>query len=344
MFVPLGDVRQFMDVWYHLLPMDNAIDDRVIPTEYTELWIDPADAQRACRALRALHAQDPGSVGNFFTELYAAKQSPFWLAPSYTGDKIRLDVNWPEYNTKAGNVLERAPPEEYFAKYWHALDRAGVKFLAHMGKYGPPGPRADVNADYVRRWRRIREALDPAQVFVSKYWAEKLGIEIQARVGWVVLEPQEPEQQEQQVHESVFKRVRNVLGSISRRRTQSRSSGGQLGGPSSETVEGLPTSRSRPSTAAGWYGTPNRKDLQRVAEDIPPRRSADDARPSTSSKPANGHANARENRRIANASSPDLLRVAGSAAEPSRRKRAASPFGFSVAEWRGHSRGASAAQ
>ncbi|EJD38149.1 hypothetical protein AURDEDRAFT_92027 [Auricularia subglabra TFB-10046 SS5] len=184
LFVPLGDVRQFVDTWYHVLPMDNGINDRVIPTSYTEMWVSKRDATKAMRAVRGLHGRDPASVGNFFTEIYTAKRSPFWLSPSYSGDKIRLDVNWFQYNSVDGHAIppfRLADPVPFFSKYWAALDAARIPYTTHLGKYRPRthATRERLRRDYPRYddWLTIRRQMDPAQVFLTAYWARELQIE-----------------------------------------------------------------------------------------------------------------------------------------------------------------------
>jgi len=183
-FVPVGDVINFVDKWYNVLPMDNSIEDPVMPTCFTECWVDPKDITEAMKVIRNLHGADPSSIGNFFTEIYTAKQSPFWLSPSNSGDKIRLDINWFQFNAVEGDYLppyEYANPVPYFSKHWDALDKAGIHFTTHLGKYRPESHCTVKNLkedyEHYEEWLKIREAFDPDQVFLTDYWARHLQIE-----------------------------------------------------------------------------------------------------------------------------------------------------------------------
>ncbi|GLB42811.1 putative D-arabinono-1,4-lactone oxidase [Lyophyllum shimeji] len=185
LFVPAGPDNSltFSDKWYNVLPMDNSVDDLVLPTCFNEIWIDPEHVDAAMQVCRELHIKDPGSIGNFFTEIYTAKESKFWLSPSFSRPKIRLDVNFFQYDTEPGNFLppwQFYPPELFFVKYWNALDQAGIPYTTHWGKYRPD---SQCNVAYLRqqypnydKWMKLREEMDPDQMFVTPYWRKHLQI------------------------------------------------------------------------------------------------------------------------------------------------------------------------
>jgi D-arabinono-1,4-lactone oxidase len=170
--------QTFWDSWWCGLPMDNQADDRIIPTEFTELWIPIERAQDVMRVLRDHYARvGVEATGIYACEVYAAKRSPFWMSPSYGQDVIRIDVFWFGKNPE--------PPYEYYEQFWKLLAPFG--FRAHWGKYlpGRPDRPGDVERwrDYLRaqnpRWDdflAMRERCDPDQVFVTGYWRERFGI------------------------------------------------------------------------------------------------------------------------------------------------------------------------
>jgi len=173
-FLPLKESVTFSDIWYSVLPMDNSIDDSLMPTCFAELWFDLDKAADAVCTLRALHQSNSATIGNFFTELYTAKQSPFWLSPSYTGDQFRLDVNFFQYDTLAGSFTTRAEPADFFRPYFEYFDKHGPPYRCHLGKYMTPDFG---NLDRLRRmypkydeWMQVREKMDPHQIFVTPYW------------------------------------------------------------------------------------------------------------------------------------------------------------------------------
>ena len=114
-FVALGKdgapaTQHFQDSWYLGLPMDNGMDDLLMPTYFTEIWIPFTEAggevQQAIAALRKLFDADGtaegcyAATGPFSIELYATKAGQtFFLDPAY-GDKdvFRVDVFWFGYN------------------------------------------------------------------------------------------------------------------------------------------------------------------------------------------------------------------------------------------------------
>jgi hypothetical protein len=167
-FIVPGVVR-FHGPSLRTLPMDNEIDNDLLPTAFTELWIDLDRADEVGAALSAFYAGDAGlaRAGSFACELYAAKRSRFWLSPGYGRDSIRVDL----MHIEQGAIR---PESEYFPQFWSLLAPFDARF--HWGKLMPP-PGNLAGRDYFRRvyprWEdflELRARLDPQRIFVTDYW------------------------------------------------------------------------------------------------------------------------------------------------------------------------------
>lgn len=173
--------QYFQDRSFLGLPMDNQMDDLLMPTWFTELWIPftPGDGkvQAVIDTMRRLFAADGTAEGayeetGFYSyELYAAKADPtFFLSPATGHENVfRVDVFW--FAHSAGN------PQKLFKKFWDALEPFGYR--AHWGKFlpAPPNP-AKLLARYpdFHRWKAVRARVDPGNVFLTQYWRENLGL------------------------------------------------------------------------------------------------------------------------------------------------------------------------
>ena len=177
-FVPLGKPKPFRDIWFETLPMDNeAHTDSIIKVDFTEIWMPLDQCQTVMDKLAKLF-ENQKAAGNFATEIYSAKESPFWLSMSYNQKMVRVDPYWWAYNK--GNK------REYFSYFWDVLlDIPGTRL--HWGKYLPlPGQKCGnttFNLAYLKSvypkmddWLKLREKMDPNQVFVSDYWRKILEI------------------------------------------------------------------------------------------------------------------------------------------------------------------------
>jgi len=183
-FVPLDGARgpqRFRDTWWRGLPMDNQVNGKLFPTDFTEIWIPISRAQEVINALRN-HYREKGmaATGSFACEIYAAKGSRFWLSPAFGEDAVRVNLFWFGYNK--GN------PREYYRQFWELLK--GFGFRLHWGKHLPEDPTgawAEYLSRQYPRWKEfmdLREELDPNQIFVTDYWRRQLAIpSIEARVG-----------------------------------------------------------------------------------------------------------------------------------------------------------------
>lgn len=179
--------QEFCDRGFMGLPLDNQMDDLLMPTWFTELWIPftPGDGRvhNAIDTLRQLFDADGtaqgayAATGAFAFELYAAKADDhFFLSPASGSHAFRVDVFWFAHNQ--GN-----PVTDFFPQFWKALEP--LQYRLHWGKFLPtPDPsrpdRLTALYPHWERWNAVRERVDPDGVFMSRYWREHLGLE---RVG-----------------------------------------------------------------------------------------------------------------------------------------------------------------
>jgi hypothetical protein len=180
-FVPTNvhDPKLFWDTWNNGLPMDNKSSDRLMATDFTELWIPIERTREVMIALRDHYrAKGLSAAGTYACEIYAAKHSRSLLSPAYGGDMLRVDIFWFAKNDAKAKY-------DFYPQFWWLLEPFG--FRPHWAKSLPrrKGPKGheDYRVEYLRnrypRWKRfmeLREELDPHQVFVSPYWRNHLGI------------------------------------------------------------------------------------------------------------------------------------------------------------------------
>ena len=171
----LDSIVTFRDAWHRALPMDNEIDNDLMPAAFSELWIDLERADEVGRALADFYRADEGHAraGSFACELYAAKGSRFWLSPAYGKDTIRVDL----MHVEQGSLR---PELDYFPQFWALLREFQPRF--HWGKLMPP-PGELAGPDYFARayprskdFLAVRERFDPDQVFVNAYWRSYFGL------------------------------------------------------------------------------------------------------------------------------------------------------------------------
>jgi len=177
-------VQDFSDRWYFGLPMDNQMDDLLLPTWFTELWIPftPGDGkvQGVIDAMRTLFQANGtpegayAATGAFAFELYAAKaDETFFMSPSTGSQNVfRVDVFW--FAKNAGD-----PVTDFYPQFWKALER--FDYRLHWGKF-LPRPDAIPPAALTGRfpgfetWKAVRARVDPSNVFLTRYWREQLGL------------------------------------------------------------------------------------------------------------------------------------------------------------------------
>jgi D-arabinono-1,4-lactone oxidase len=195
-----GQPQRFRDASWRGLPMDNGVNDVLMPAEFTEAWVPLARTGETMRLLRdhfAAPEDDQEALwrtGTFSWELYAAMPETFWLNPSHsTGEDewregvFRVDPYWFVENAED-------PAKTMFAGLWDLLREAEIPFRLHWGKFHPRYPEGDHGwVDFFRsqypRWDdflRLRAERDPNNIFLTGYWRERFGL-------WDEPEPQPTE-------------------------------------------------------------------------------------------------------------------------------------------------------
>ena len=176
-------IQEFCDRGFMGLPLDNEMDDLLMPTWFTEMWVPftPGDGRlqetiarlRRCFDADGTAAGAYAATGGFAFELYVAKgDDTFFLSPASGSHAFRVDVFW------FGNN-QRNPVTDFFPRYWNVLEPLGYRL--HWGKFlTPPDPvRPDrITATYPQwdRWNAVRERVDPDGLFLTPYWRNHLGL------------------------------------------------------------------------------------------------------------------------------------------------------------------------
>ena len=193
LFVELDGKRApqaFRDTGWQGLPMDNAADDVIVPTEFTEAWVPLSRAREVMGLLEVYFSAPPSDhesyrrTGLYAWEIYAAKPNAFWLNPSYSdgadewsGGALRIDPYWFAENAED-------PSQTLFAGLWHLLVENGVPMRLHWGKFQPPVTAGDrtwvdrLRAQYPHwdDFLTLREQRDPNNIFLTSYWRDRLGL------------------------------------------------------------------------------------------------------------------------------------------------------------------------
>jgi len=179
--------QEFQDYWYNGLPMDNGMDDILMPTWFTELWIpftqEGGEVAKTVEVLRTMFAADGtatgcyAATGAFCVELYASGKggTRFDLDAAY-GDKdvFRVDVFW--FGLNAANPLDA-----FYPTFWDALTEAGIEYRLHWGKFLPnpdPANPTLISKNYPAwdNFKAVRASADPSNIFLTKYWKDHLGL------------------------------------------------------------------------------------------------------------------------------------------------------------------------
>jgi len=178
----------FGATWYDILPMDQGIDDRFMPFQFTELWIDINDTDKALRALKKYFDSDVNfnHKGLFGWELYPAGPAKEWMRPGYSPPDekknwFRIDALWFDVDYEI--------PYSLWTPLWQFLIEEGITFRPHWAKWAPFGNEKFPNnsfetwANYYRAqypkfndFLRLRSECDPSNIFLTPYWAQQLGI------------------------------------------------------------------------------------------------------------------------------------------------------------------------
>ncbi|MBX3709896.1 MAG: FAD-binding protein [Gammaproteobacteria bacterium] len=184
LFCVPGDKQEFREPWYKGLPIDDQADVHgEMRFSFSEIWFPENQIDTVMERLEELFKDNPKAAGNFIVELYCAKQSPYWLSPSYGHHAFRVDLYWWDKNN--------GDRKKYFGLFWNKLlDIPGARL--HWGKYLPvPGEeygdysftsyRLYRNYPKFADWLKLREEMDPQQLFVTEYWRRVLDIPLPQR-------------------------------------------------------------------------------------------------------------------------------------------------------------------
>ncbi len=184
-----GKPQTFQDYSWSGLPMDNAADDLLLPTGFTEVWLPLPHTQDVMKLLQDYFTVEDDQesyrrTGLYAWEFYAARPSSFWLSPAYTNGHdewsegaFRIDPYWFEGN--AGD-----PAEAFFPQLWNLLRDNGFRFRLHWGKYQPvadgdlPGWVEFFKGNYPQ-WNaflELRAQQDPTNTFLTSYWRDRFGL------------------------------------------------------------------------------------------------------------------------------------------------------------------------
>ncbi|MGZ3756316.1 MAG: D-arabinono-1,4-lactone oxidase [Mucilaginibacter sp.] len=166
----------FMDYTYRSLPMDNNANDLIMDTEFTEIWIPLEYTSKAMTIVNNLFIKNQyAAMGYYSTEIYASKNSPYWMSPSYGCDVLRIDFFWFKNNEGDPGVKGG-----YFSQFWDALKQEGVPFRLHWAKFMPEYDYAEWAAYFRSQYPRwdefmvLREKRDPKNIFLTNYWSRHL--------------------------------------------------------------------------------------------------------------------------------------------------------------------------
>jgi FAD/FMN-containing dehydrogenase len=161
--------QRFQDWWWPGLASDDETNYRLLPTAFTEIWLPLSETKEAMQRLRK-HYEQGGfpATGIYACELYATPASNFWMSPAYEQPVLKIDTFW--FDKSAID-----PHEHFYPQFWELLK--DLSYRLHWGK------ALSGDVDYLRqrypRWddfMRLRERMDPDQVFVTDYWRRHLGI------------------------------------------------------------------------------------------------------------------------------------------------------------------------
>jgi D-arabinono-1,4-lactone oxidase len=177
LFQPLteeGKPKTFQDYAWRSLPMDNAADDILLNTEFTEIWVPISKTLEVIQAVKQ-HFDTGGlnATGYYAMELYSATASDFWLSPSYKEPMLRMDVFW--FSKNAGNPTAR---DGFYAQFWRLLQPFGLRL--HWGKCLPEYDYAEWAQYFHAQFPRLqdflalREQMDPQGIFLTHYWKRHL--------------------------------------------------------------------------------------------------------------------------------------------------------------------------
>ena len=173
-FVPTDPhPRPYRDRWWRAIPMDDGMDESLLPTRFTEIWLPLSATGEVLRRLKSHYlAHGAAAAGIFALEIYGAPSSPFWGSPGYGRDSLRLNFFW--FDKTHGN-----PARTFFPQFWELFADLEPRF--HWGKLmpEPDTPAAIAMRQSLSRLPELlaeRERLDPDDVFLTDPWRARLGL------------------------------------------------------------------------------------------------------------------------------------------------------------------------
>lgn len=176
-------VKEFEDYYYRSLPMDNVVDDVLLGTEFTEIWLPITYTQQVMNLLKN-HYTKHGytATGAFSNEIYGGHTSRFWMHQGYTDGSdvfkdgaIRVDLFWYTANSGAPNI-----EDGYYAQFWNLFRDANIPFRLHWGKFVPDydfrswANYYEKNLPMFAEFLALREKRDPNNIFLTDYWKLRL--------------------------------------------------------------------------------------------------------------------------------------------------------------------------
>jgi D-arabinono-1,4-lactone oxidase len=164
-----GPEQRFRGPWWSILPQDVLMDERWMPTTFTEIFVPLERSAEAMRRLDALFDAQPEAAGRFALELYAAPASSSWLHPAYQRASLRINVFWLMH-------APEDPRDTFLPRIWDALAEFAPRL--HWGKLYPHEPSRFVAGHYPRLsdFLAVRTRLDPDGTFLSEWMESALGI------------------------------------------------------------------------------------------------------------------------------------------------------------------------
>lgn len=164
-----AEPQHFRGSWWTILPQDAQMDERWMPTTFTEVFVPLEQAGEVMRRLDALFDTDPEAAGRFAIELYAAPPSRAWLHPSYGRPSLRINVFWLMHSSDD-------PRDAFLARIWEVLNAFDPRL--HWGKLFPHEPASAVAGRVPREadFLATRARLDPDGIFLSTWLRSALGL------------------------------------------------------------------------------------------------------------------------------------------------------------------------
>ncbi|NOT73612.1 MAG: FAD-binding protein [Cyclobacteriaceae bacterium] len=180
-----GQTRTFSDYPWGSLAMDNEINDTILATEFTEMWVPIEEASKAMNFMRRKYEENRyKACGYYATELYATEESDIWLSPSYGTKVLRIDLFWFTHN-EGDPSAETKGEDGFFNQFWDDMKTEGITFRLHWGKFLPGHKIAGSTQTTYPEWAtylskqyprwddfmKLRAKRDPKNIFMTDYWS-----------------------------------------------------------------------------------------------------------------------------------------------------------------------------